>query len=380
MMLRMWLPILSFAVNATVMFDNPRLIIDSSRAPEPGEITWRSPSNIAILKYWGKHGRQLPRNPSLSFTLASSVTDTVLEYRFKEGTDNNLIELDFFFHEAPNEAFRSRILHFLEGLRPYFPFLTQLKLTIRSGNSFPHSAGIASSASAMSALALCLCTLEDRLFGTLSDNAAFDTKASYIARLGSGSACRSIFPKAALWGASTAVPQSTDAYALPMGNILHPVFRDFHDDILLVSADPKSVSSSAGHSLMEGNPFADPRYQQARQHLDDLLMTLRKGDLTHFGAICESEALTLHAMMMASQPPFLLVRPNTIAIIERIKAFRKDTGHPVCFTLDAGPNVHLLYPGDIVAEVRGFIDLELRPLCEQGQVMNDWVGEGPEEL
>ncbi|MBL7779599.1 MAG: diphosphomevalonate decarboxylase, partial [Saprospiraceae bacterium] len=90
------------------MYENPRLILDSSNPPEPGSITWRSPSNIALIKYWGKYGQQLPQNPSLSLTLASSCTDTMLEYAFKEEGDNGKIDLEFFFHAEPNEVFQAK--------------------------------------------------------------------------------------------------------------------------------------------------------------------------------------------------------------------------------------------------------------------------------
>lgn len=360
-------------------YDNPRLIIDSSNPPEPDRITWRSPSNIAIIKYWGKYGDQLPRNPSLSLTLASSLTDMALEYSLKE-TPDNTINLDFYFHEEANDAFKTKIVAFLEKMTPAFPFLRQLDLTIHSGNSFPHSAGIASSASAMSALALCLCSLEDKLFGTLKDGDAFDQKASYVARLASGSACRSIFPYAAVWGETSSVPGSSNEYAVTAEDFLHPVFKNYHNDILIVSSDEKSVSSSAGHALMEGNPYADARYAEARRNFDDLLLALKKGDLEAFGAIAEKEALSLHALMTASVPSYTLMQPGSLAIIEKIRAYRKDTGHPVCFTLDAGPNIHLLYPEDIIAEVRGFIEEELLEHCEDRHMQQDWVGEGPEEL
>lgn len=135
------------------MYENPRLLINSSNPPEAGSVVWRSPSSIAIIKYWGKYGIQLPKNPSLSLTLASSFTDTQLEYEFKDEAHGGAIDLDFFFHQQPNEAFQAKTQAFLESLTPVFPFLKQLRLTIRTGNSFPHSAGIASSASAMSALA-----------------------------------------------------------------------------------------------------------------------------------------------------------------------------------------------------------------------------------
>ncbi len=344
-----------------------------------GQFFWRSPSNIAIIKYWGKHGRQLPRNPSISLTLSASFTDMALEYAPRE-TSGEGIELDFLFHDEPNEAFRAKILAFLESLTPVFPFLPELSLRIRSGNSFPHSAGIASSASSMSALALCLCSLEDALLGTLGDPEAFDRKASEIARLGSGSACRSIYPYAAVWGATPDVPGASDEYAVPAEDYLHPLFKSLHNDILIVSAGEKAVSSRAGHALMEGNPYAEPRYDQARRRLRRLLDVLRAGDLPEFGKIAEDEALTLHALMMCSDPSYMLMEPNSLEMIKRIRQYRADTGHPLCFTLDAGPNIHLLYPEEIIHEVRAFIDEQLKPLCANEWVIGDWVGEGPEEM
>jgi diphosphomevalonate decarboxylase len=362
------------------MYENPRLILDSSNAPDPGGFTWRSPSNIAIVKYWGKYGVQLPRNPSLSLTLAASCTDTRLEYSFREDAGDGQIDLEFFFHQEPNEAFRAKVLEFLTSLLPIYPFLKQLSLTVHTGNSFPHSAGIASSASGMSALALGLCSLEDRLFGTLGDPAAFDQKASYLARLGSGSACRSIFPYAAVWGETAALKGSNNEFAIPVETHIHESFKDFHDDILIVSRSEKSVSSRAGHALMDGNPYAEPRYAQARARLVTLLDAMRAGDLEMFGKIAEDEALTLHALMMASNPSYTLLQPDSLSIIEKVRQYRADTGHPVYFTLDAGPNIHLLYPGNIVHEVRAFIEEQLEEHCEDGYVQQDWVGEGPEEL
>lgn len=359
-------------------YKNPNLLITSQEV-EPGHITWRSPSNIAIIKYWGKHGVQLPRNPSISLTLNSSFTDTRLEYKPKESGDRN-IALDFFFHGKENEKFRTKVLKYLESVADIFPFLRQLDLTIRTGNSFPHSTGIASSASAMSAIALCLCSLEEELFNSLDEDDAFDQKASYVARLGSGSACRSIFPVAALWGQTGEIEGASDLYAVSLENEVHDIFKTFHDDILIASAAEKSVSSRAGHSLMDGNPFADARYADAKRKLLRLLDAMRKGDLEEFGRICENEALTLHGLMMSSNPSYVLLKPSTLEMIERLKAYREETKHPVYFTLDAGPNLHVLYPEDVVHEVRPFIEEELMPLCEEEKYISDWVGEGPEQV
>lgn len=358
-------------------YKNPNLLI-TTQDVEADSITWRSPSNIAIIKYWGKHGRQLPKNPSISLTLNSSFTDTMLEYRPKESGDKD-ISLEFLFHQEENEAFRAKVLKFLESVADIFPFLRQLDLTIRTGNSFPHSAGIASSASAMSALALCLCSLEEELFGTLADDNAFDQKASFVARLGSGSACRSIFPTAALWGKTGEVEGATDLYAVAMEDKVHEVFKTFHDDILIASTAEKSVSSRAGHALMDANPFADARYVDAKRKLLRLIDAMRAGDLEEFGKIAENEALTLHGLMMSSNPSYILLKPNTLAMIEKLKTYRAETKHPVYFSLDAGPNLHVLYPGDVVHEVRPFIEEELVPLCEENKYIPDWVGEGPEQ-
>lgn len=359
-------------------YKNPKLVIETSKV-EAGKVAWQSPSNLAIIKYWGKHGVQLPRNPSISFTLENARTQTLLEYQPKTGVDNGLM-LDFFFNDEPNEAFKSKIQKFLESLLDIFPFLKQLELTIKSANSFPHSAGIASSASSMSALALCLCSLEEELFGTLDDDEDFDRKASYIARLGSGSACRSIYPGMAVWGESGVIEGSSDLYATPYSDNIHEVFKSFHDDILIASFEEKSVSSRAGHALMEDNPFAEIRYQQARQRMQRLIPALQQGDIEEFGKITENEALTLHALMMASNPSYILMRPNTLKMIEILRAYRADTKHPVYFSLDAGPNLHVLYPEDVLHEVRPFIEENLVPLCEDNKYIPDWVGEGPVQL
>lgn len=359
-------------------YKNPKLIIETSEVEE-GSITWRSPSNIAIIKYWGKYGIQIPRNPSISFTLDKAYTETQLYYKPKKGVDTG-IALSFLFDGEPNEAFENRLIKYLETLVPIFPFLRQLELTIQSKNSFPHSTGIASSASSMSALALCLCSLEDELFSTLNDDISFRQKASFIARLGSGSACRSIYPQMALWGETGEVKESSNDYAIPFIENLHPVFSTFHDDILIVSQGKKKVSSSAGHALMENNLYAENRYQQARQRLHTLLLALKNGDLERFGQITESEALTLHALMMTSNPPYVLMEPNTLEIIKRVQLFRESTGEPLYFTLDAGPNIHLLYPDNIRTKVQAFIESELVTFCENRQVIEDITGKGPLQL
>ncbi|RMF03024.1 MAG: diphosphomevalonate decarboxylase [Bacteroidetes bacterium] len=358
-------------------YHNPRLIVESSIVPD-GAIRWRSPSNIALVKYWGKYGNQLPRNPSISLTLSAAATDTTLHYGPKQ--TNKDVELEFSFAGEARPDFAEKIAQYLRSLIPVFPFIRQFHFRIESSNSFPHSAGIASSASAMSALALCLCSLEQVLFGTLEDLDDFFQKASYLARLGSGSACRSVYPYVAVWGETSDIPGSSNLYAIPYAEQVHEVFHTYHDDILIISKAEKSVSSRAGHALMEGNIYADNRYLQARQRLGRLSSAMRTGDLETFGEITEAEALTLHALMMTSLPPYLLLEANSLIAIRKVQAWRKDTGLPLYFTLDAGPNLHLLYPNNIAEEAKQFIRTELAPLCHEQVYIADRCGIGPEQL
>lgn len=358
---------------------NPSLTLVTDQV-SPGVIRWRSPSNIALVKYWGKHGRQLPRNPSVSFTLDGAATDTTLSYAPRLYADEQPIDLELHFDGQPNEEFSRRTREYFASLLEIYPFLRQLSFKVDTSNSFPHSAGIASSASGMSALALCLVSLEEALFEPLPDRAEFRRKASYLARLGSGSACRSVYGGAAVWGTTAALRGSSDSYATGIDDQLSPTFQDYHDDILLISRSPKSVSSRAGHVLMEGNPYAPARYAQAERRLTEMMTVLRGTDTERFGQLLESEALTLHALMMSSMPSYTLLEPNTLEVINRLYAFRRETKLPVYFTLDAGPNLHLLYPGSAAEPTKAFIREVLLPYCEDRMYLADRVGRGPQQL
>ncbi len=358
-------------------YHNPALTVLSDEV-RPGAVRWRSPSNIALVKYWGKHGDQLPQNSSVSFTLDAAATDTTLHYAVRK-TAGEGVEVWLELDGKPQPHFSARTKAYLERLLPVYPFLKQLSLRIETTNSFPHSAGIASSASGMSALALCLVSLEESFFETLPP-LDFFRKASYLARLGSGSACRSLYGGAAVWGRTVGLPDSSDDYALSVSDTLHPTFQNYHDAILLISRAEKSVSSRAGHGLMEHNPYAPARYAQANRRTEEMLGVLRTGKVERFGELLESEALTLHALMMSSHPYYTLIEPNTLQVITALRRYREASGHPIYFTLDAGPNVHLLYPDSIAAEAKSFIRSVLLPYCDGSLYLADRVGKGPTRL
>lgn len=333
-----------------------------------GRVGWRSPSNIALVKYWGKRPIQIPANPSISLTLSTSHTDTYCDFSLKESASED-INISFLFEGKENPAFGQKIQKWLTSIKDQLPWLTQFDFTFESANSFPHSAGIASSASAMSAAALCIGDIQRQITGS----GALDLQQiSNLSRLGSGSACRSVYAHAAMWGK---MENGFDEYAVPMGDAIDPIFHSFHDAILIVDRSPKSVSSTVGHGLMDGNVFAPPRYDQARQNMIDILVAMKTGDLEKTGTIIEQEALTLHAMMMLSD--YILLKPGSLAIIDAVRNIRKKEGWPLYFTIDAGPNIHLLYPDSIKDQVAAFIESELKRHCQDGQIIYDHVGAGP---
>jgi diphosphomevalonate decarboxylase len=305
------------------------------------------PSNIALVKYWGKHGNQLPCNASLSLTLSNAYTETQLTLSEKSAKE---IEFDYFFEGQTNDKFSQRVLNYLKNQPEFSDLLKNFALRVDSQNSFPHSAGIASSASAFASIAAIFLKASGNF---TNDN--FNQQVSRLARLGSGSACRSIYGSYASWGKLGEINGTSDEYATPVLEI-HDNFKNMHDAILIVEDEPKKVSSSVGHGLMNGHPFAEARFQQANEHCLEMFSTLKSGDFDKFIQIVEREALTLHAMMMTSLDYYLLVKPNTVKIIEQLMQFRKDTKFPICFTLDAGPNIHLLYPSTMKREAQLLID------------------------
>ena len=342
-------------------------------------ITWRSPSNIALIKYWGKRGIQLPMNPSMSLTLSKSYTETSIEIS-KNNTNPPELTFEFYFEGEKNQAFESKISRFLLKVFPHFPALLGYHIKINSTNSFPHSSGIASSASSMSALALCLCSAELEIAGETTGFKNFDDKAAYISRIGSGSACRSIYGGLVSWGFTTRFEASSDEFSMPVPIEIHECFSEMGDAVLLVSSKQKKVSSSLGHSLMEQNPYSASRYKQAIVHYNELVEALETGNEKAFVRIVEDEALSLHAMFMTSSPGYFLLEPGTLKIIEKIRQFREETGLLICFTLDAGPNIHLLYALHDKEKIVPFIESELVQFCENGKWIDDRVGEGAKRI
>lgn len=338
------------------------------------KVTYRCPSNIALVKYWGKkeEGVQIPANASISWSLSDLFAETTVVAR--ESNDTNLI---FNYDGQPKPSFEPKIKDFLNRIAPYSEFVTKHTFEVNTINNFPHGTGIASSAAGFGALALCITDLE-RMFqpGTLE----FYQRASFFARLGSGSACRSVYAEPAIWGHHDVVGNSSDLYAVPYTGLVHSNLQGWKDCVLIVDDGEKKVSSTAGHSLLKNHPYAASRFQQAQKNIENILQFMQHGNISSFIELVESEALQLHAMMMSSIPYFTLIRPGTLAILEEIWTFRNETKLPVAFTLDAGANVHLLFPQSIESEAMNFINTKLLVYCKNGLYLCSSTGGSPTKI
>ncbi len=338
--------------------------------------TWQTPSNIALVKYWGKSNPQLPKNASVSFTLNNCHTITTITFEKK---DSNTINFELFFEGQKKDDFKPKIAKFFERILEYCSYITSYKMVISSENSFPHSSGIASSASGMSAIAMCLLSLEKQLNPSLTD-IYFNKKASFLARLGSGSASRSIEGSLVVWGNHPEIEGSSDLFGIPFPYKVHDIFKNYQDAILLVDKGEKQVSSTVGHNLMHNHPYAENRFKQANDNLAKLSKILQNGDIKEFINLVESEALTLHAMMLTSNPYFILMKPNTLEVINKIWEYRAENDSNICFTLDAGANVHVLYPENEKELVNKFIENTLSKYCQKNQYICDESGFGAKQL
>ncbi|AZJ32533.1 diphosphomevalonate decarboxylase [Tenacibaculum mesophilum] len=336
-------------------------------------VTWQTPSNIALVKYWGKSEPQIPKNASISFTLNNCHTTTKIE--FTKTLPKNQVEFELYFEGKKKDDFKPKIAKFFERIQKYCTYILEYNMVISSENSFPHSSGIASSASGMSAIAMCLMNLEKELNPNLTDE-YINKKASFLARLGSGSASRSIEGPLVVWGNHPEIKGSSDLFGTKFPYKIHPIFEDYQDTILLVDKGEKQVSSTVGHNLMHNHPYAENRFNQANENLEKLSKILQNGDIKAFIDLVESEALTLHAMMLTSSPYFILMKPNTLEIINKIWEYRQENDSNVCFTLDAGANVHVLYPNSEKTEIEVFIKNNLAAYCQKNHYICDSVGFG----
>jgi len=294
-------------------------------------------SNIALIKYWGKRdfSDNVPLNDSVSMTLSDAITTTTVIW------DGSLSQDEIYLDgERVLDGRGLRISRFLDRIRADY---YRMPARVASMNSFPAGTGIASSASGFAALAMAA-------FAAMDEDMPSDTEMTRWARRGSGSAARSIHGGFVEWTAG-----KDDATSVAR-QLAGQDFWDLRDLVVLVSEAPKVISSSEGHKIATRHPFMAARQAQLPARMLATKGAIAARDLTTLGALIELDALEMHGIMMSGEPAALYMQPATMLLLHAIRSWRDEDGVPVYFTLDAGPNVHVLCEGAHVDEVRSRIE------------------------
>ncbi len=304
--------------------------------------TASSCSNIAFIKYWGNRddALRIPLNNSISMNLDRATTTTTVA--FEDGRDDDHIVIG---DQMANSAQRARVVAHLDRVRAIAQIETRAR--VQSQNNFPMGAGIASSASAFAALSLAA----TRAAGLELP----ERELSILARQGSGSACRSIPGGFVEWLAGT---ENANSYAV---SIAPPQFWDLRDVIAVVSTEEKKIGSTDGHHAASSSHFLAERLNALPARLARVRRALFAHDLAALGSAIEADAVELHFVAMTSTPPIFYWSPGMVRVIQAAQRGRAD-GLAVYFTLDAGPNVHLICQAQdanqVAARVREISDVQ----------------------
>ena len=282
--------------------------------------------NIAFIKYWGDIDPELriPANGSISMNLDSLYTRTTVGFDLDLAADELCIG-----GELVSGIRHERVTKFLDHVRRISGM--QAYARVESENNFPSGTGIASSASAFAALSLAA--------SSAASIQLDDPALSRLARRGSGSACRSVPGGFVEWQ-----PGNTDANSFST-SIAPPDHWALNDCIAIVSQEHKETGSQSGHSLADTSPLQAARVADTPRRLDLCRIAILNRDFETFAEIIELDSNLMHAVMMTSQPRLIYWQPATLAVIQAVKELRGD-GIPVCCTIDAGPNVHVLTPAE----------------------------------
>jgi diphosphomevalonate decarboxylase len=307
--------------------------------------------NIAFIKYWGRTDPHLnlPANPSLSMNLGALKTVTTVEYYPDLVVDSVVID-----NEPATARARSRVATHLDRIRDMARIGYRARVVSRNG--FPAGTGLASSSAAFAALSLA---------ATRAANLDLDeAELSRLARMASGSACRSVPGGFSLW--------EGDSHETSFARqIAPPDYWDLRDVVAVVSYEHKAVSSYDGHGTAPSSPLYAARLASVPELLDTVHRGLTARCLEAIGPAVETDALAMHAVMMTSRPALLYWEPATVTVLHAVRAWRAD-GMPVYFTMDAGPNVHCLCEAPQAPE----IEERLRNLEGVLDVLSSGPGEG----
>ncbi len=322
-------------------------------------------SNIAFLKYWGKRDghSQWPANDSFSMTLSSLCSQT---RACRTAADDHRFVFEGKICTREDKRFTKTFKH-LDYLSQSLGY--QGSLEISSSNNFPTGAGIASSASGLAALTLASLAawLNTNDWNELAERGLSRSRLANLARMGSGSAGRSLFGGYVLWRAGET----------PESQVIEP-YRDANhwalgDSVVLFSTQEKALGSTEAHAHAWTSPLFRPRLAGLPARLKAMQMALAQRDWEQLGPLLETEALEMHAVIMTAQPSHNYLNQAALDFLVELREARARGEHAAYFTIDAGPNIHVLYPMTEAARTRAWLASRMAP----GAVLHDQVGEGP---
>lgn len=323
------------------------------------------PSNIAFIKYWGKKDsqQQLPANDSLSMTL-STATTTTTACPINGGTHEVYFRGQRLFE---SDAFAKKIYSHLKTLASELSVKQALR--IETQNSYPDSCGIASSASGFGALTLAATAAwtNSADLNELESKGFYLSKLARLARLGSGSACRSLFGGFVHWQTSDSADFQKVEQCWPDSH------WDLADIVVLVNTQKKAISSSQGHQSAWSSPLFRQRLAVIPERVRDIKKAIASRDLDSLGRIIETEATEMHAIMLSSRPASKYYGEATSQFLAWVRAQRYEGFLPAYFTIDAGPNVHLICEQERVEAVATKIAANF----PEFELLIDRVGAGP---
>jgi len=311
--------------------------------------------NIALIKYWGNRDQRLrlPSNGSISFNLEGLFTRTRVTFDTRLAGD--ILTLN---NKKKAGQGLQRVQTMLDEVRSMAGI--NLPAEIQSENNFPSSAGIASSASAFAALALAA--------SSAAGLSLSEAELSRLARHGSGSACRSIPGGFVEWQAGK---DDEDSFAF---SIAAPEYWGLVDCVAIVSSEQKTTGSTEGHARANSSPLQAARVEDAPRRLELCRRAILDRDFPALADVVELDSNLMHAVMMTSRPALFYYQPATITVMEAVRGWRQG-GLPSCYTIDAGPNVHVICPQDNCAMTAE----KLEALNGVSQVLTAPVG-GPARL
>lgn len=346
-----------------------------------------APSNIALVKYMGKKegSRNLPENSSLSLTLNSLATLTEISFLtgstsgedrwFSESPKSiRLEDYDRFHSPVLGEEEVRRILDHIKRVRQacrdllpehgisFNPECTQASWSLRSGNSFPASSGIASSASSFAAVTLATAMAcsgnRDSFEKAWNMRPRFREALASVSRMGSGSSCRSFDGPWILWE-----QEHTKALSTQMPELSHFV--------VLIQEKPKPVPTSEAHLRVKSSPLWQGRVQRAENRVQEISEALHRGDFSRTAKIAWAESWEMHSLFHTAEYPFTYWEPGTLRLLQELSLWAQSQEGPIV-TLDAGPNVHITAKASLAGAWRKRLSL----WCPESRILEDRQGRG----